>query len=199
MRCAFLRRSALGKPEVADAGAPIEAGRGLVVLVRVVERAVVHRIDCEITVIAPAIGGGALAAGAVEKMLLTRQGIQWIRRQSACVTDLWVNGAAGCAKAQGDVALVIGAIPPIQRQVVSGWYVLCWKIDPVSRLRASQFEPADSRHRIGTYRIVIEQRLMTVGEPAIGVTEHQPIGNGVRAWRWCRFEVHSCELLDRAK
>ena len=75
MRCAFLRRSALSKPEVADAGAPIEAGRGLVVLVRVVEGAVVHRIDGEIAVIAPAIGGSALAAGAVKKMLLTRQGV----------------------------------------------------------------------------------------------------------------------------
>jgi hypothetical protein len=69
MCCAFLWRSALSKPEVTDAGAPIEAGRGLVVLVRVVERAVVHRIDCEIAVIAPAVGGRALATGAIEKML----------------------------------------------------------------------------------------------------------------------------------
>ena len=70
MRRAFLRRSALGKFEVADAGAPIEAGCGLVVLVRVIERAIVHGIDCEIAVIAPAIRGSALAARAVEKMLL---------------------------------------------------------------------------------------------------------------------------------
>jgi len=69
MCCAFLWRSALSKPEVADASAPIEAGRGLVVLVRVVEGAVVHLIDCEITIVAPAIGGSALAARAVEKML----------------------------------------------------------------------------------------------------------------------------------
>ena len=80
MGCAFLRRSALSKLEVANAGAPIEAGRGQVVLVRVVETAVVHRIDREITVIAPAVRGRALAARAVEKMLFTRQGIQWIRR-----------------------------------------------------------------------------------------------------------------------
>ena len=69
MRCAFLWRSALSKPEVADASAPIEAGRGLVVLVRVVERAVVHRINGEIAVITPAIGGACLATRAVEKML----------------------------------------------------------------------------------------------------------------------------------
>jgi hypothetical protein len=61
-----LRRSALSKPEIADAGAPIEAGRGLVVFVGVVERAVVHRIDCEITIIAPAVGGSVLAARAIE-------------------------------------------------------------------------------------------------------------------------------------
>ena len=75
MRRALLRRCALGESEIADARAPVEAGRRRVVLVCVVEGAVVHRIDCDIAVIAPAIGGGALAAGAVEKMLLARQGI----------------------------------------------------------------------------------------------------------------------------
>ena len=71
MRSALLRRSALSKPEVADACAPIEASRCLVVFVRVVEGAVVHGIDGEIAVIAPAIGGASLATGAVEKMLFT--------------------------------------------------------------------------------------------------------------------------------
>jgi len=107
MPCALLRRSALSKPEVADAGAPIEAGRGLVVLARVVERAVVHRIDGEIAVVAPAIGGGALTARAVEKMLLTRQRIQWIRRQPAGVTDLRAYRTTGCAEAECDIALVV--------------------------------------------------------------------------------------------
>ena len=98
MRSSLLWRSALSKPEVADAGAPIEAGRGLVVLIRVVERAVVHRIDCEIAVIAPAIGRSALATRAVKKMLLTRQRVQWIRRQSSGVTDLRIDRTAGRAK-----------------------------------------------------------------------------------------------------
>ena len=64
------RRRALGKSEVADARAPIEAGRRRVVLVRVIEGAIVHRIDGEIAVIAPATRGSALATRAVEKMLL---------------------------------------------------------------------------------------------------------------------------------
>ena len=75
MRCTLLRRCALDKPEVADTRAPVEAGRRRVVLVCVIERAIVHRIDRDIAVIAPAIGGGALTAGPVEKMLLPRQGI----------------------------------------------------------------------------------------------------------------------------
>ena len=107
MRSSLLRRSALSKPEVADAGAPIEAGRGLVVLVRVVERAVVYRINGEIAVIAPAIGSACLAARAVKKMLFTRQRIQWIRRQSAGVTDLWAYRTAGCAEAECDIALIV--------------------------------------------------------------------------------------------
>ena len=69
---ALLRRCALGEPEVTDAGAPVEAGRRRVVLVCVVECAVVHRIDCDIAVIAPPIGRGTLAAGPVEKMLFAR-------------------------------------------------------------------------------------------------------------------------------
>jgi len=107
MRYAFLRRSALSKLEVTDAGAPIEAGRGLIVLVCEIESAVVHRIDGEITVIAPAIGGSALAARAIEKMLLPRQGVQWIRRQSAGVTNLWAYGTAGGAEAKRNVALIV--------------------------------------------------------------------------------------------
>ena len=91
MHRALLRRCAFGELEVADARAPVEAGRGRVVLVRVIERAIVHGIDCDIAVIAPAIGGGTLATGPIEKMLLARQGIQWVGRKPACVTDLRVN------------------------------------------------------------------------------------------------------------
>ena len=74
MGCAFLLRGTLRELEIANASAPIELGCGLVVLVRVVERAVVYWINCEITVIAPSIPGSTLTAGAVEKMLfaLTR-------------------------------------------------------------------------------------------------------------------------------
>ena len=137
MRCAFLRRSALSKPEVPDAGAPVEAGRRLVVLVRVIERAVVDRIDCEITIIAPPVGSTALAACAVEKMLLTRQRIQWIRRQSAGVTDLRAYGTAGCAEAERDVALVVrcDTTHPTPRRI---WLVgALLENRPASRLRAS--------------------------------------------------------------
>jgi len=69
MRRALLRRSALGKLEVADARAPVKAGRGRVVLVRVIEGAIVDRIDCDIAVITPAIRCSTLASRSIEKML----------------------------------------------------------------------------------------------------------------------------------
>ena len=75
MRRPLLRGGALREPEVANARAPVEAARRLVVLVRIIERAIVHRIDCDIAVIAPAIGRSTLAAGPVEKMLFARQNI----------------------------------------------------------------------------------------------------------------------------
>jgi hypothetical protein len=91
MRRALLRRCALGKPEVADTRPPTEAGRRWVVLVCVIEGAIVSRIDCEIAVITPPIGSACLAPCTVEKMLLPRQGIQRVRRQTTRVTDLRVN------------------------------------------------------------------------------------------------------------
>ena len=179
MCCAFLRRSALGKPEVADAGAPIEAGRGLVILVCVIERAVVHWIDCEIAVIAPAVGGSALAARAVEKMLLTRQRIQRIRRQSAGVAKLRAYRTAGCAEADCDITLIVRRDTthptPGRIRLVSALL----ENRPVSRLCASEFEPTNPRHRIGAPGIIVKHRLVAVGKAAIGVTEHQAVRDGV--------------------
>lgn len=69
MRRTFLRRSALCELEVTNASAPVELRRGLVVLVGVVERAVVHRIDRQIAVVSPSIPRCTLTTCAVEKML----------------------------------------------------------------------------------------------------------------------------------
>ncbi len=71
VRSPFLRRGALGEFEVADARTPVKAGSGRVVFVGVVEGAIVHRINGDIAVIAPAIGGAGLATGAIKKMLFT--------------------------------------------------------------------------------------------------------------------------------
>lgn len=179
MRCAILGRCTLNEPEVADTRAPVEAGRRRVVLVCVVKRAVIHRIDCDIAVIAPAIGSGTLAARPIEKMLLTGQRIQCVRRQAACVTNLRVNRTAGRAKAEGNVALVIGgdAAHPAPGGV---WLVRALLEDcPAARLCPLQFKPADTCHRAGTDRVIVKQRFMTVGEAAIGVAEHQAIANRI--------------------
>ena len=78
MRRTFLRRSALCELEVANASAPVELRRGLVVLVGVVERAVVHRIDGQIAVVSPSITRCTLTTCAIEKMLFSRQGVRRI-------------------------------------------------------------------------------------------------------------------------
>ena len=59
-----------------------------IVLVPVIEPAVVHRVEGKIAVTAAAVRGRALAARAVDKMLLTRQRVQCICRQVSGVTDL---------------------------------------------------------------------------------------------------------------
>ena len=194
MRCAFLRRSALSKLEVTDAGAPIEAGRGLVVLVRVIERAVVHRIDCEITVIAPAIGSSALAARAIEKMLLPRQGIQWIRRQSSGVTNLWAYGTAGCAKAERNVALIIRGDTAHPAPGCIRLIGALLENRPGPRLCASQFEPANSGYGIRAHGIIVQHRLVAVGKATISVTEHQPVRDSVEpgAGSRLRYAVATC-------
>ena len=71
MRRALLRRCALGKPEVADTCPPVEAGGRQVVLIGIVEGAVISGINSKIAIISPAILSSTLAAGSVEKMLLT--------------------------------------------------------------------------------------------------------------------------------
>ena len=78
MRSALLRGGALREPEVANLSAPVKAGRCRVIFVCVVEGAIVHWIDCQISVIAPATAGAGLAAGAIKKMLFTGQCVQWI-------------------------------------------------------------------------------------------------------------------------
>ena len=107
--------------------------------------------------------------------------------------------AAGRAKAQGDVALVIGTDTthptPGRIRLVSALL----ENRPVSRLCASQFEPANSRYRIGAHRIIVEHRLVTIGKAAISVTEHQPICNGVEPRRWFRFEAHSLRVVGQSE
>ena len=99
MRSAFLRRGALGKPEVANTRAPVEGACRRIVLVRVIEGAIVHRINRHVAVIAPSVGGASLAAGAVKKMLFARQDVQSIGRQPACIAKLRVNRATGGTEA----------------------------------------------------------------------------------------------------
>src|SRR6185312_5304668 len=89
------RRAALGELEAADARAPVELARRRVVLARVPERAVVDRVDRERAVVAPAVAGAGLAAGAVEEMRLTlRELVQRIARQTARVAQLRIDRRA---------------------------------------------------------------------------------------------------------
>ena len=69
VRSASWRRGALGKLEVANTRAPVEAACRLMVFVRVIEGAIVRWINGHIAVVAPAAAGVSLAASAVKKVL----------------------------------------------------------------------------------------------------------------------------------
>src|SRR5437763_5247901 len=117
MRSAFGWRGALGKLEVANACAPVERRCRSVILVRVIESTIVHRINGYIAVVAPAAAGVSLASSPIKKMLFTRQDVQRIGNQSACIANLRINRAAGGAKAECEVALLSCATLTIHRKV----------------------------------------------------------------------------------
>jgi hypothetical protein len=110
----FWRWRALGEPEIADPGLPETHCRSLVILVRVVESAIVHRINGHVAVVAPTILGFLLTPGAVKKMLFTGQDVRRISGQSACITDLRVNRCTGSAKTERNVSLVIRRASALQ-------------------------------------------------------------------------------------
>ena len=76
MRCAFLRGSTLSELEVTNPGTPVKAGCRLVVLVCVVERALVNRIEGHCAVVAPAVSTSHLDAGASLDLRLSAQGVK---------------------------------------------------------------------------------------------------------------------------
>jgi len=115
VRSASLYREALGKLEVANTRAPVEAGRRVVVLVRVIEGALIHRINGQVAVVAPSAVCVSLAAGAVKKVLFTCQDVYGIGRQTSRIAELRVNRAAGGAETKYLVSQVIrrdAAHPP---------------------------------------------------------------------------------------
>ena len=106
----FLRRRALHESEIADPCLPVFAAGRCVVLVSIIKRAIVHRINGHVAIVTPP--SGFLAPVAVKQVSFTRQNIQWISGQSAGITDLRVNRSAGSAKTERNIPLVIRANSP---------------------------------------------------------------------------------------
>src|SRR5262249_1861217 len=89
--------------------------------------------------------------------------------------------------AERNVALIIGgdaAHPPPGRVRLIRALL---EDPPASRLGALQFKPPYPCHCISTDGVIVKQRFMTVGEPAIGVAEHQPIANLIEPGRGTRL------------
>src|SRR5947207_7958678 len=101
-------RSRRLESETADAGAPVEGADVVVVLSRIVESAVIHRIDGEVAIIAPTVARLELGAGAIKEMGFTlTQRVYRVRRQSSGVAELREDGTTGNAKANGQISFSV--------------------------------------------------------------------------------------------
>jgi len=102
-----------------------------------------------------------------------------------------------------EISLLVHGCTAIQRQVVSGWYVLSWKTvtGPAVTLRSSnQRTPATIRRTNG---VIADQRFV-VAEIAIRETEHQTVTNAINSIRLCQaghattgFAPHSTREASR--
>ena len=110
---------------------------------------------------------------------MTCQNVNGIGHQTSRIAELRVNRAAGGAESKYLVSQVIrrdAAHPPPGGIGLIGGFLGKSPVSP----QALCFEPSNPRHGVGTDGVVVEQRFVTVGEHAIGVPEHQPIGDGVQ-------------------
>src|SRR6266853_2458200 len=119
--CIVGRICAVGKFEVADARAPVEASRGFQVFGGVPHGAIVRRIHTEVAVIAPAGKASVLRSCAVCNGQFTGESSQWISRGATGEPDSGVNAAAGNAVSDRHVAYVVhgGAAHPSETGVRS--------------------------------------------------------------------------------
>src|ERR1051326_420143 len=90
-----------------DAGVPVEATGGLVVLLGVPDGAIVGRIDRHGRVVAPAIAGALLNAGALDDEFRRFHWVLRIRRYPSCVHHTGIKSRARGAEAKSDVTELI--------------------------------------------------------------------------------------------
>ncbi len=165
--------------ETANAGAPVKRGRRGIVFVGVPERGVVHGIDRQRAVIAPAIAAAALAARAVKKMgFALAQSVQWIGRQSPRVTELRLNARAGGAKTDGEISLPVhrrashpapGRVRLISALLVDG---------DGSGSHVTQLKPAHACHPAGAYGVGADDRFVIAKIP-VSQAKHQTVPDAV--------------------
>src|SRR4051794_27543176 len=95
---------AVREAEVPDARVPRERRRRRVVLLRVPEGALVARVDADVAVVAPAVAGGRLTAGARKKRGLTlRELVRRVAREPSRVADLRIDRRRRGAEADRQV------------------------------------------------------------------------------------------------
>src|SRR5262245_33948818 len=199
MGSSFLRWCALAEAEVANPRLPAEKlVRDPIILVRVIEGTIVHRVNRHVAVIAPPFG--FLAPSTVKKMLFTRQYVQWISSQSASITDLRVNRGAGSTKTERNISLVIRRNTTNPAPGIIGAVGVLLPNRPVSRECALQLEPTYACHGFRLDRNVVKHRLATIRESAIGVAKHQPITDAIQL-RLCALLGHAfaCIRAEHAK
>ena len=127
-----------------------------VVLVRVPEGAVVHRVNAHGAVIAPAVAGAGLAAGAgKESRLPLGQCVDRVGREPPGITDLREDGRGRGAETHREVATVVhrGAAHPAPRRVRLIGALLEDGHGAVGQ--AAQLEPPHARDAPGADRVVV--------------------------------------------
>src|SRR3990170_5848460 len=170
--------------EAADPGAPLGTPRR-VVLARIPERAVVHRIDAHRAVVAPAIAT-ALRGGAGDELGLLLEGVQRIAGQAGGVRQGREHPGAGISAPPGDAVAESDVAEPVHRDtshppVLRARGVRALLVNGPTPAALAKLVPADAGPIAADVdREVRDERLM-VAEIAVREGPHRPLRHRIDA------------------
>src|SRR5208337_548680 len=178
------RTRTTGEGERSDVRAPVEDSVGFLVLVHVPEGTVIGRVNYHSGIVAPTVArvrGGSLRASAGHEGGFALHGAQRIAGHSAGKANTRMDGAAGRAVSQPDIAtLILGHACHPAIGGIRGKSSLLIERDGAGRV--IEFIPAD-RHLAGVSDSVVDHRPIVIGEVPDGKAVHQPVAKSVQGLR----------------